>query len=82
MENYAIQLDPYRPVRPDMEVAPRLRPRPDRVLNDDSRLSISKQSFSIDAARLWNNAPANITSAPTLGVAKTAILAHVKSLPV
>ena len=82
VENYAIQLEPYHTVRPEMEVALDLRPRPNRVLNDDSRLAISKQSFSIDAARLWNNAPAHLTSAPTLGAAKSAILTHVKSFPV
>ena len=84
VENYAIKLDPYKRPQPDNDHAQALtlRPRPNRVFDDSCRLAISKESFSIDAARLWNQAPACLTSALTLGAAKTAILTHVKSLPV
>ena len=82
VENYAISLDPYNPPQPDSEPGQSLRPRPNRIYNDSSRLAISKHSFNIDAARLWNLAPATLTSALTLSAAKAAILAHVKSLPI
>ena len=82
VENYAISLDPYKPLQPDQEQLHSLRPCRNRIFNDSSRLAISKQSFSIDAARLWNQAPACLTSASTLSAAKSAILTFAKSLPV
>ena len=64
------------------DLAQVLRRKTNRVFNDISRLEISKSSFHIDAARLWNRAPAEIQIAPTLSLAKKAVLRHVKSLPI
>ena len=69
VENYAISLDPYKLPQPDQERDHSLRPHTKRIFNDSSRLAISKQSFSVDAARLWNLAPAKVTLAPTLNAA-------------
>ena len=78
--NYPILLEPYNQTTtsPNLD----LRPRPNRIFNDSSRLQISKYSFNVDSARLWNLAPPEVRSASTLGSAKTAILTFVKSLPV
>ena len=82
VDSYALSFDPYKKNTPAQSMELNLRPRPTRVYNDSSRLHISKQSFNIDGARLWNLAPIQITTALTLGIAKSAILAHVKTLPV
>ena len=82
VENYAITLEPYKLPRADNGVLHNLRHQANRVFNDSSRLRISKQSFSVDAARLWNLAPISVKLAPTIGAAKSAILAHAKTLPV
>ena len=82
VENYAISLDPYRQPQKDGDLEHRLRPRTTRIFDDSARLVVSKQSFSIDAARIWNQAPAEVKLAPTLEAAKREILTHVKSLPV
>ena len=82
IDNYAISLDPYNQHRLNPEAGPNLRAWPNRIFNDSSRLKISQQSFSVDEARLWNQAPTTVREAPTLGTAKAAILTHVRSLPV
>ena len=58
-----------------------LRPKSNRVFNDSSKLRVSKSSFSIDAARVWNTAPIQIRNAPTLAEAKRLIKQYAKSLP-
>ena len=80
VENYAITLAPYNEyqILPDIT----LRPRLNRVFNDSSRLKVAAHSFNVDAARLWNQAPDQITNARTLSEAKSTILKHVKTLPV
>ena len=80
--DYAISLEPYRPAQPGLTPVHSLRPKTNRVYDDSSRLVISKQSFHIDAAGLWNRAPASVTRTTTLGTAKSAILKYVKSLPI
>ena len=80
VEDYPLLLDPYNQTSTTLNLD--LRPRPSRILNDSARLQIAKYSFNVDSARLWNLAPREVTSAPTLGAAKKAILIHVKTLPV
>ena len=84
VEDYALSFDPYKRPHPvqDVNLEIPLRPRTNRVYDDYSRLQISKQSFNIDAARLWNLAPKEVTAAVSLSAAKNAILIHVKTLPV
>ena len=79
VEGYPIVLEPYKTLT---TTTTGLRPQPNRIFNDSSRLSCSKFSFHVDAARLWNLAPQTIKSADTLGRAKIAILAHCKTLPI
>ena len=81
---YAISLAPYNQPRraQDLDAGHDLRARSNRIFDDSARLKISKQSFSVDAARLWNQAPDTVKMALTLGIAKSAIGLYVKSLPV
>jgi hypothetical protein len=80
IEGYPVVMDPYN--RTLNSTTLDLRLQPTRTFDDTSRLATSKYSFNVDAARLWNLAPPDIRSAQTLAVAKKAILAHAKSLPV
>ena len=84
VKDYVISLDPYKSKQPDNIATTDhdLRPQPNRIFDDNSRLKVSKQSFNVDAARLWNLAPIQVKSAPTLNAAKTAILKHAKTLPI
>ena len=78
VEGYPIVLDPYN--RTTNSSTFDLRLKPTRTFNDSSRLGISKYSFNVDSARLWNLAPPAVTGAQTLTLAKRAILAHAKTL--
>ena len=84
VEGYALSLDPYKQPQPDTNPAEghNLRHQTNRIYNDSSRLMISKQSFNIDAARMWNLAPIQIKTALTINSAKSAITDYVKSLPI
>ena len=77
---YPIAMDPYNRVVSSTTVD--LRPKLTRIFNDSSKLLISKYSFNVDLARLWNQAPPEVTASVTLSTAKAAILAYVKSFPV
>ena len=80
VEGCPIKLDPYNPNQDEGEH--RLRPQPTRIFNDSYRLQLAQSSFHVDSARLWNNAPPRVHSAPSLIMAKKAIKEHCKSLPV
>ena len=82
VESYALSFEPYKKPRLDQGSGLCLRQRTNQIFDDTCRLQVSKQSFSIDAARLWNLTPPEITTAATLMAAKAAILAHVKSFPI
>ena len=77
---YAIVRDPYSKDRPNNTHD--LRTQSNRVFNDSSKLKIAEQSFSIDAAKLWNRAPETITKASTLHISKRSILNLVRTFPV
>ena len=77
---YPLVLDPYSQTTSSPSLD--LRPRPTRIFNSSARLQISKYSFNVDSARLWNLAPPEVTTRVTLSTAKAAILTYVKSLPV
>ena len=59
-----------------------LRLQPNRIFKDRCKLKKSESSFHIDAARLWNAAPAAIKSTLTLYSAKKEIDKFCKTLPV
>ena len=78
VDNCPTRLDPYNQHANTSQL---LRPKSNRVFNDSSKLRVSKSSFSIDAARVWNTAPNQIRNAPTLAEAKRLIKQYAKSLP-
>ena len=80
IDNYPIKLEPYG--NPNKEKTHALRPQTNRVVNDTCKLKKSEQSFNVDAARIWNLAPREITDARTLNGAKKLIDAYCKTLPV
>ena len=59
-----------------------LRHQPNRIFKDTCKFKKSESSFHVDAARLWNAAPAVIKSALTLHSAKKEIDKFCKTLPV
>ena len=78
-EGNPIRLEPYNPNLMSKNLD--LRLQPNRVFNDTCRLKKSESSFNIDAARLWNAAPQEITNASSLNIAKKAIDLFCKNLP-
>ena len=79
-EGSPINLAPYNPniVQTDHS----LRPQPSRIFHDSARLALSQSSFHIDAAKVWNGAPAAVHGAATLSSAKKAIKIYCKSFPI
>ena len=57
--------------------------RPSTIKNwkDNAKLKCAQESFTIDAARLWNRAPLPVTSANSLQTAKTSIINHCNEMP-
>ena len=80
VEGHPLALDPYS--THDQKGGMSLRPQHSRVFNDNSKLKLSSHSFNTDAARLWNQAPDQIRTAPTLSAAKLEIRKYVMSFPV
>ena len=80
VDNYGVIMDPYR-IHKDTS-GRETRPQAGRIFNDTTRLALADNSFHIDAAKLWNAAPYDVITAPTISIAKTAILKHVKHLPI
>ena len=78
--DYPINLEPYHPTHG--ESGHLLRARTNRIFNDSSRLRVARHSFNIDAAKLWNSAPTEITAAPSPYAAKKVIIKYCKSLPI
>ena len=77
---YAIVLEPYSKERPNNTHD--LRNQTKRVFNDSAKLKIAAQSFSVDAAKLWNQAPEEVTKAASIQIAKRAIRILVKTFPI
>ena len=78
-EEYPITLEPYNQNLLNQNIG--LRPQINRVFNDTCKLKKSESSFHIVAARLWNAAPQDITSATNILQAKSAIRLFCKNLP-
>ena len=74
-----ISMEPYNP---NIRLTQSLRAKHNRVYNDTSRLMVSKSSFNIDAARLWNLTSTKIRHAETLTEAKKLIKKLVKTFPI
>ena len=73
-------VDPYNQERPHN--THHLRNQTNRIFNDSTKLKIAEQSFNIDAAKLWNNAPEETRTAATIEIAKRAIKIIVKTFPI
>ena len=78
--DYPIQLEPYNEGLKDCGHS--LRQKQSRTFKDNCRLQKSKQSFNVDAARVWNAAPLSITMAKSISAAKSEITKFAKSLPI
>ena len=78
--DYPVQLEPSNKncVSNEREV----RPSTIRKWNQDAKSNAAKESFSRNAAKIWNAAPQAVKMAKTLRAAKTEIKNHCKSLPV
>ena len=79
-EDYPIKLDSYHVTNRENNYE--LRPALNRTFMDCCRLKKFEHSFSIDAAHIWNVAPIDVTTAPTLGIAKNRIQIFCKTLPI
>ena len=56
-----------------------LRPMSIKNWNDFAKTKAASESIGIECAKLWNNAPQDIKSAPTMGIAKSAIKKYCKT---
>ena len=82
VENCPLNLEPFNPNLNQGELSHNLRPKQTKTFKDTARLRVSKCSFNIDAAKIWNVAPSDIQKATTLSSAKTAIKKFCLTLPV
>ena len=78
--NYPIQLEPNVIDRPESDRT--VRTTTYRMWNQDARTRAEKESFSRNAAKIWNTAPMAIKNATTLNTAKKEIKKHCKTLPI
>ena len=71
MPDYPLQLLPNNPNKVNTQRS--IRPTSIKQWKDNANLKCAQESFTIDAGRLWNQAPQNITMADSLQIAKTNI---------
>ena len=78
--NYPVHLEPNNTgmIQSDRIV----RPTINRKWNQDAKSSAAKESFSRNAAKLWNAAPESVKNAKNLTLAKKEIKKHCKMLPI
>ena len=57
-----------------------LRPSSIKLWKDTAKTKSGVNSFNIDTAKLWNNCPEAIKTAKTIGLAKSEVKKHCKSL--
>ena len=78
--NYPVQLEPNNKTTSttDREV----RPSTSRKWNQDAKSTAAKESFSRNAAKIWNATPTSIKLAKNLHAAKIEIKKYCKNLPV
>ena len=80
MKDYPIQLEPNVIGKPESDRIVRITTS--RLWNQDARSSAEKESFSRNAAKIWNAAPMAIKNAKTLATSKNEIRKFVKLLPI
>ena len=59
-----------------------MRPTTSRMRNQDAKTAAEKESFSRNAAKIWNMAPTELKIISTKSAAKKAIKEFCKSLPI
>ena len=77
---YPIQLELNKKVPTETDRI--LRPSSSRIWNQDARSEAAKESFSRNAAKIWNNAPLIIKNAINIKSAKKEKTRHCKTLPI
>ena len=78
--NYPIELEPNHQGLGPTERS--VRPSTSRKWNQDARSTAAKESFSRNAAKLWNTAPQCIKTAKCLRAAKSEIRKYCSTLPI
>ena len=78
--NYPVQLEPNNPGL--VQSGRNVRPSTTRKWNQDAKSAAAKESFSRNAAKIWNAAPQCIKSAKCLNAAKNEIKKFCKTLPI
>ena len=80
IENYPVKLEPNNAglIETDRSV----RPSTTRKWNQDAKTSAARESFSRNAAKIWNKAPNSIKLAKSLSLAKKEIKKHCQMLPI
>ena len=66
IENYPVHLEPNNVLA--VENVRNLRPSTTRYWNQDARSTAAKESFSRNAAKLWNIVPSSINIGQTNGI--------------
>ena len=80
VDGYPIHLEPNKKVPGECDR--NLRPTSYILWNQAARTTAAKESFSRNAAKLWDNAPQSIKVAINIKSAKKEILKHCKTLPI
>ena len=80
VEGYPIQLEPNKKLL--VEMVRNLRPTSSRLWNQDAKMTAAKESFSRNAAKLWNIAPQSKSNAINIKSAKKEISKHCKTMPI
>ena len=80
IKDYPIHLEPNHPGLGHSDRS--VRPTTSRKWNQDAKSTAAKESFSRNAAKLWNNAPQCIKTAKSLTSAKKEIRKYCGTLPI
>ena len=80
IDSYPFQLEEINPNRQEIDRS--VRPNTTKKWKDYALTKAAKESVSIDCAKLWTNAPTEITSATTKSAAKREIKKFARSLEI
>ena len=80
ISKYPVHLEPNKSTNDENSRV--LRPTSVRAWNQDANTTAARESFSRNAAKIWNAAPENINNAKSINIAKKEIKKYCKSLPV
>ena len=80
INNFPIHLEPNNKCSSNGDR--QVRPSTSRLRNQDARTNAARESFSRNAAKIWNGAPNDIKNVKSLNLAKKAIKSYCKTLPI